>query len=150
MTTDILFDIGLLEAMDKSLVKTALKLNPLYQKYYQKLLEYIRHCVGQPLDFLAHPYRIAGECYLVIQIKGEKSLFNLTVSIAGYLNWPDFKKAKQSYRLYMDVVDSVDAYYLREYLRQDLFSPSKHEKLYTKNVNNNSVNHDRNDNIIKE
>ncbi|MGC6360272.1 hypothetical protein ACNO7O_09675 [Bisgaard Taxon 45] len=121
MTTDILFDIGLLEAMDKNLVKTALKLNPLYQKCYQKLLDYIRRCVGQPLHFLAYPYRIAGECYLVIQVKGEKSLFNLTVSIAGYLNFPDLKKAKQSYRLYMDVSDSVDAYYLREYLQQDLF-----------------------------
>ena len=28
MTTDALFDIGLLEAMDKNLVKNALKLNP--------------------------------------------------------------------------------------------------------------------------
>ena len=136
MTTDALFDIGLLEAMDKNLVKSALKLNPLYQKYYQKLLEYIRRCIGRPLDFLAHPYRIAAECYLVIQVKGEKSLFNLTVSIAGYLNWPDFKKAKQSYRLYMDVFDSVDAYYLREYLQQDLFSKPQNDELYTKNVDN--------------
>ena len=48
MTTDALFDIGLLEAMDKNLVKNALKLNPLYQKYYQKLLEYIRRCIGRP------------------------------------------------------------------------------------------------------
>ena len=40
MTTGILFDIGLLEAMDKNLVKQTLKINPLYQKYYQKLLDY--------------------------------------------------------------------------------------------------------------
>lgn len=72
MTTDILFDIGLLEAMDKNLVKTALKLNPLYQKCYQKLLDHIRRCIGKPLHFLAYPYRIAGECYFVIQVKGEK------------------------------------------------------------------------------
>ncbi|NNI00460.1 MULTISPECIES: hypothetical protein [Pasteurellaceae] len=149
MTTGILFDIGLLEAMDKNLVKQTLKINPLYQKYYQKLLDYIRHCIGHPLDFLAHPYRIAGERYLVIQVKGEKSLFNLTISIAGYLNWPDLKKTKQSYRLYMDVADSVDAYYLREYLRQDLFSLSTDGKLYTKNVDN-PVNDEKNDNLIKE
>ena len=36
----------------------------------------------------------------------------------------------------MDVFDSVDAYYLREYLQQDLFSQPQNDELYTKNVDN--------------
>ncbi len=129
MPTQTLFDVGLLEAMDTEVKKIPLTLNPTYQKYYRKLIDYIRRCIGKPCNFLARPYRIAGERYIVIQIEGEKSRFNLTLSIAGYLNWPDLKH--KSYRLYMDVTDSVDGYYFSEYLRQDLLT---HRDLYTEPV----------------
>lgn len=131
MTTQTLFDVGLLEAMDTEVKKMPLTLNPIYQKYYRKLIDYIRRCIGKPCNYLARPYRIAGERYIVIQIEGEKSRFNLTLCIAGYLNWPDLKSSK-SYRLYMDVTDSVDGHYFSEYLRQDLLA--NNPDLYTEPV----------------
>lgn len=121
--TEHLFDVGLLEAMDAVSVlptgKLNLTMNPRHLKSYKSLVKQIRACIGQPVNLITRPYRIAGERYMVIVIKGLKTHLNLTLSIAGYLRWPS--SSEQSIgRLHMDITDAVDGYYLAEYLKKDL------------------------------
>jgi hypothetical protein len=118
----VLFNVGPLEAMDavdsdNANNKIDLTMNPRHVKHYANLVKRIRNCIGKPVKFITRPYRIAGERYIVIVIEGLKTHLNLTLSIAGYLRWPPEHTIG---RLYMDIADAVDAYYLSEYLKQDL------------------------------
>ena len=110
----VLFNVGPLEAMDavdSDKAKIDLTMNPRHVKHYANLVKRVRDYIGKPVKFITRPYRIAGERYIVIVIEGLKTHLNLTLSIAGYLRWPPEHTIG---RLYMD------AYYLSEYLKQDL------------------------------
>lgn len=114
-----LFCINPFQTIDLVTLKQTLSENE--QQQINTLCECVHKYIRRVFQVEVYPYRVTNMGYIKLDILGENGQFSLQIVVAGYTEFPR-SDSDNSYRRYISVVDSTDAYWLAELLKQELQS----------------------------
>ncbi|CAM3803210.1 hypothetical protein ACLS0F_10705 [Avibacterium endocarditidis] len=117
MRRHTLFYINPSQPIDLGTLKQTLSTD--VQQQIDTLCECVHHYAGNISKVDVLPYRVTNMGYIKLTIWGDLGQFGLQIIVAGYTEFPN-NHTDNSYRRYISVVDSTDAYWLTKVLKREL------------------------------